>query len=149
MKQILLLCLLLLAGSWQTQAQSAAQQAYDRESILLEPSTGRFYKGNMRGMRAGIYGQRMLPHIQGADALKTMEESVKRSKRGFWLNVGGLGLILVAPVAPMPLAAGLFVGALVVEIIAINDVMIAGDELNRAVWLHNRSILDAAPTAAP
>lgn len=149
MKQILLLCLLLLVGSWQTQAQSAAQQAYDRESILLEPSTGRFYKGNMRGMRAGIFGQRMLPHIQGAEALKNMEESVQRSKRGMWLSVGGLALLVTAPLAPLPVATGMFVGALVVEIISLNDIMIAGDELQRAVWLHNRTILDAPPSAAP
>lgn len=149
MKQILLLCLFVLAGCWQTQAQSAAQQAYDRESILLEPSTGRFYKGNLRGMRLGIYGQRMLPYIQGPEALKSMEESVRRTKRGFWLTVSGLGLVLVAPVSSAPLAAGLFVGALVLEIIAINDITVAGDELQRAVWLHNRTILDAAPTAAP
>lgn len=147
MKQLLLLCLLMLAGSWQIQAQSAAQQAYDRESILLEPSTGRFYKGNLRGMRMGIYGQRMLPHVQGPEALKSMEESVRRTKRGFWLTVSGLGLVLVAPVSSAPLAAGLFVGALVLEIIAINDITIAGDELQRAVWLHNRTILDAAPPA--
>lgn len=149
MKQILLLCFILLAGSWQTQAQSAAQQAYDRESILLEPSTGRFYKGNMRGMRAGIFGQRMLPHIQGAEALKTMEESVQRSKRGMWLTVGGLALLVAAPLAPVPVATGMFIGGLVVEIISLNDLMIAGDELQRAVWLHNRTILDAPPAAAP
>ena len=149
MKQTLLLCLLLLAGSFQIQAQSAAQQAYDRESILLEPSTGRFYKGNLKGMRMGIYGQRLLPYIQGPEALKSMEESVRRSKRGFWLTVSGLGLVLVAPVSSVPVATGLFLGALVVEIIAINDITIAGDELQRAIWLHNRTILDAPPAAAP
>lgn len=149
MKHAILLCLFLMVGTWQTLAQSAAQQTYDRESILLEPSSARFFKGNAIAQRTGIFGQRLLNHLQGEEAMTVMLESVRHQRIGFWTSVAGLGLIFVIPfAAPTGIVATLG-GIIILEGVSYYHLMEGGDKLQQAVWLHNRAILADVATPKP
>lgn len=147
MKHAILLCLFLMVGTWQTLAQSAAQQAYDRESILLEPSSARFFKGNAIGQRTGIFGQKLLNHLQGDEAMSVMLESVRHQRIGFWTSIAGLGMVFVIPFAAGPGILATLGGIIILEGISYYHLMEGGDKLQQAVWLHNRAIL--ADGAAP
>ena len=147
MKHAILLCLFLLVGTWQSAAQSAAQQVYDRESILLEPSSGRFFKGNAIAQRAGLFGQRLLPHIKGDEALNVMYESVRHQRIGYWTSIAGLGLVFVIPFVNTPVILASLGGILILEGISYYHLLEGSDKLQQAVWLHNRAIL--ADVAAP
>lgn len=147
MKHAMLICLFLMVGSWQTLAQSAAQQTYDRESILLEPSSGKFFKGNAISQRMGLFGQRLLPHLRGDEALTIMGEAVRHNRIGYWTSIAGLGLVVVIPFVSTPAILASLGGIIVLEGISYYHLLEGGDKLQQAVWLHNRAIL--ADVAAP
>lgn len=149
MKHIIVICLFLLAGTWQSVAQSAAQQVYDRESILLEPSSGRFFKGNAIGQRAGLFGQRLLPHLKGDEALTVMGESVRHHRIGYWTSIAGLGLVFVIPFVSTPAILASLGGILILEGISYYHLLEGGDKLQQAVWLHNRAILADVVVPSP
>lgn len=141
MKYAILLCLFLFVGTRQSMAQSAAQQVYDRESILLEPSSGRFFKGNGIAQRSGIFGQKLLNHLQGEEALSVMLESVRHQRIGFWTSIAGLGLVFVVPFAATTGIVATVGGIIVLESISYYHLLEGGDKLQQAIWLHNRAIL--------
>ncbi|MBA4303353.1 MAG: hypothetical protein C0424_03905 [Sphingobacteriaceae bacterium] len=145
MKHAILLCLFLMVGTWQTHAQSAAQQTYDRESILLEPSSGKFFKGNAISQRMGIFGQRLLPHLRSDEALVVMGESVRHQRIGYWTSIAGLGLVFVIPFVSTPAILASLGGIIVLEGISYYHLLEGDDKLQQAVWLHNRAILADVP----
>lgn len=126
--------------------ENGEDDLYEKETIYLNGSLNKYTKNGVK-KKVGAFAKLLQKEFDSCsvEGKKEMIACTRNKKRGTaYLGAGGvvlIGSLIAAPVVAAPAFLGLVVAGLVPYSIGAAKIMRSQNQLQRAVWLHNRDIL--------
>lgn len=121
----------------------SVKEKYEKEAIYLNGSQNKYIKDNKR-LNVGVFSKKLLKEFANSSKETKMEieKSIRNERQGaLLLTVSGIAVIgavvVTGPVGLVVLGASLV--PYTVSLIKINR---STNQLQKAIWLHNRDVLE-------